>query len=185
MWLCTQHGFFSVVQKKAGEYHVRARVRQDLVNLVDLVTTWPPDDAKIIETRDADYRFRIVVGPTMLQDVMWAMAWNLDYENFKGRIALLPDQRDKSVGYHRMWDIGREWQAWEERRGDRESTFDEDEISRLIYSGVDGTKQRLKGCTAKDLPLLQEALKRSREEGRKTSAKMIAAKIKQLTKEGA
>lgn len=53
MWLCTQFGFFSIVQKKPGEFHVRARVRRDLENLAGLGgSAW-----EIIETADADYRF--------------------------------------------------------------------------------------------------------------------------------
>jgi hypothetical protein len=34
MWLMTKHGFYSIVEKRPGEFHVRARVRQDLENLV-------------------------------------------------------------------------------------------------------------------------------------------------------
>jgi hypothetical protein len=34
MWLMTKHGFYSIVQRKPGEYHVRARERLDLKNLL-------------------------------------------------------------------------------------------------------------------------------------------------------
>ncbi len=37
MWLATQYGFYSIVQKAGDTYFVRARVRQDLVNLVKLL----------------------------------------------------------------------------------------------------------------------------------------------------
>ena len=37
MWLMTKHGFYSIVQKKQGEFHVRARVRKDLENLQERV----------------------------------------------------------------------------------------------------------------------------------------------------
>lgn len=52
MWLMTKHGFYSIVQKKPDEYHVRARERQDLQNLIDRV---PLPDAVIIDTPEADY----------------------------------------------------------------------------------------------------------------------------------
>jgi hypothetical protein len=37
MWLMTKHGFYSIVQKRPGEYHIRSRVRKDLENLVERV----------------------------------------------------------------------------------------------------------------------------------------------------
>jgi len=37
MWLMTKHGFYSIVQKNPGEFHIRARVRKDLENLVERV----------------------------------------------------------------------------------------------------------------------------------------------------
>ena len=33
MWLCTKHGFFSIVEKLPGEFHIRARVKRDIENL--------------------------------------------------------------------------------------------------------------------------------------------------------
>jgi len=33
----TKHGFYSIVQKKPGEFHIRARVRKDLENLIERV----------------------------------------------------------------------------------------------------------------------------------------------------
>ena len=35
MWLATKHGFYSIVQKSNGHFHVRGRMRQDLENLID------------------------------------------------------------------------------------------------------------------------------------------------------
>jgi hypothetical protein len=51
MWLMTKHGFYSIVQRKAGEYHVRSRERHDLENLLAGV---PLPDAKIVDTPMAD-----------------------------------------------------------------------------------------------------------------------------------
>jgi len=57
MWLATQHGFFSIVQKESDLYFIRARLRQDLENLKQLAEL----DDEIHEWPQADYRFRIMV----------------------------------------------------------------------------------------------------------------------------
>jgi len=57
MWLMTKHGFYSIVEKKPGEYHVRSRERQDLKNLVDRV---PLRGAVIVDTPDADCACRVI-----------------------------------------------------------------------------------------------------------------------------
>ena len=59
MWLMTKHGFYSIVQKKPGEFHIRSRVRKDLENLVERV---PLTGTKIHDTTGADYSFRVIVG---------------------------------------------------------------------------------------------------------------------------
>jgi len=56
MSLMTKHGFYSIIQNKAGEFHIRSRVRKDLENLVECV---PLSEAKILSTKEADYPFRI------------------------------------------------------------------------------------------------------------------------------
>lgn len=32
MWLMTKHGFYSIVEKQAGEFQIRAREKRDLEN---------------------------------------------------------------------------------------------------------------------------------------------------------
>ncbi|MCC6352322.1 MAG: hypothetical protein IT577_00470 [Verrucomicrobiae bacterium] len=99
MWLCTQFGFFSIVQKRPGEFHVRARVRRDLENLAGLGgSAW-----EIIETADADYRFRIVVDQRAVAAILAQLAERIDYANFKGRIHSLPDQAEKGPAYGKLW----------------------------------------------------------------------------------
>jgi len=44
MWLLTKHGAYSLVKKSENQFHVRARVRWDLENLVERV---PLPDAAI------------------------------------------------------------------------------------------------------------------------------------------
>lgn len=97
MWLCTKLGFYSIVCKTSTEVHIRARTRKDLENLKRHCTARVPGASawKIHRTEPADYRFRVVVPPLDLPDIMQALAASLDYSNFKGVIASTPDQREK------------------------------------------------------------------------------------------
>ncbi len=101
MWLATQHGFYSIVQKAPDQFHVRARVRRDLDNLLRLVGSSVP----VYEWPAADYRYRIIIGRRQLIDMMAALALSLDYPNFKEKIASLPDQRPKLEAFHEVWEI--------------------------------------------------------------------------------
>jgi hypothetical protein len=101
MWLATKHGFYSIVFKSNGHYHVRARVRQDLDNLIRLVRL----EVVIHEWPLADYRYRIIVNRRDFSGIMAALALDLDYPNFKARIAATPDQRDKLEAFHQVWEV--------------------------------------------------------------------------------
>jgi hypothetical protein len=97
MWICSKLGFFSVVRKPDGQFHIRARARQDLENLVAALGTG--FKCHIHDTHEtdpaADYANRIVVrerGWDMFAQVLFN---SVDYPNFKGVIAATPDQRDK------------------------------------------------------------------------------------------
>ncbi len=96
----TKHGFYSIVQKLPGEFHVRARVRQDLENLVARV---PLPGAEIHATRTADYSFRIVTGRGDVLKVMQFLGDSLDYSNFKETVGRTPDQQAKHDAYASVW----------------------------------------------------------------------------------
>ena len=100
MWLMTKHGFYSIVQKQPGEFHVRARGRQDLANLVARV---PLPGAEIHATKTADYSFRIVTGKGDVLKVMQFLGDSLDYSNFKNTVARTPDQQAKHDAYASVW----------------------------------------------------------------------------------
>jgi hypothetical protein len=100
MWLMTKHGFYSIVERQPGEFHIRSRERDDLQNLVDRV---PLPGAKIFDTPEADYAARIVTDRDTVSTVMAFLAKSLDYSNFKGKIDATPDQRHKP--YHKVWDV--------------------------------------------------------------------------------
>ena len=67
MWLMTKHGFYSIVEKKPGKFHIRSRERRDLQNLLDRV---PLDGEKIVDTPDADYGARIITGRDKVRVVL-------------------------------------------------------------------------------------------------------------------
>ena len=100
MWLMTQQGFYSIVERKPAEFHIRSRERQDLQNLIERV---PLQGLEVIETPEADYAARIVTDRETISRVMAFLAADLDYANFKGRIDTTPDQKHKP--YHEVWDV--------------------------------------------------------------------------------
>ena len=98
MLLCTKQGFFSIVQKSSGEFHIRARVRRDLENL----KAGAEIKRRIIVTKDADYRYRMVV---IHADVIVALAYlagTINYSNFKAEVAKMDDQRAKLATYQEI-----------------------------------------------------------------------------------
>ena len=68
MWLATQHGFYSIVQKDHDLYFIRARVRKDLENLKALAQL----DREVLEWPEADYRYRVKVDFEDLLEVFGA-----------------------------------------------------------------------------------------------------------------
>ena len=106
MWIASKLGFFSVVAHKSEPEttQIRARVRQDLVNLLAHHGRSKKGQATpIIETLDSDYRFRIIVPKKTATKMVEEMARDIDYPNFKTAIAGLPDQREKLHAYHEIW----------------------------------------------------------------------------------
>jgi hypothetical protein len=101
MWLATKHGFYSIVEKAPTNFHIRARVRQDLENLRNLIG----GDWEILEWPLADYRYRVIVDRKGFVEVMGALALSLDYPNFKSEIAATPDQRAKLHAFHQVWAL--------------------------------------------------------------------------------
>ncbi|HSI82960.1 MAG: hypothetical protein ACAI35_19360 [Candidatus Methylacidiphilales bacterium] len=96
MWIFTQHGFYSVV-KKETTWHIRARAKQDLVNLgLTPVKSYP----------GSDYPWRCIIEDEVQWNaIMKQLAASVDYPNFKGRIAEKADQRHRLHQYHDIWAI--------------------------------------------------------------------------------
>lgn len=81
MWIFTQNGFISAVQKRGEDkLTVRARDRQSLQPLADMA------NVQIASTPYADYQFRVVVTHEDFSAYLDAEVMTLDYDNFKNRI---------------------------------------------------------------------------------------------------
>jgi 8-oxo-dGTP pyrophosphatase MutT (NUDIX family) len=111
MWLITDIGFFSIVQKpgdaEKGLLTVRSRVRSDLEALVErhLRIVGP-----IEETSHTDYRFRAKARQADVAAAMARLAAAIDYANFKSRVAKTQGPARAGV-YHGVWDVLYELQA--------------------------------------------------------------------------
>jgi hypothetical protein len=109
MWLCTQLGFFSVVQKDTDTFHIRARCREDLEELALAAGTGTP----VASHPSSDYPWRILCPAAELPWFMSALTESIDYGNFKSAIAVSPSQRSKVSAYH---DIHHRMVEWQEDR---------------------------------------------------------------------
>lgn len=105
MWLCTTRGFFSAVEHRDDPslLLVRARVRQDLVNLRELLPRlfW----TRIVASPRADYPFRMTVRRADFAAVVSRLITDeLRYPNFK---AAVPSPSHEAA-YHEVWAVLRQ-----------------------------------------------------------------------------
>jgi len=100
MWIASKFGFYSIVCKDDDEFHIRARLRVDLEDL--LVAT--NIDEQIHQSARADYRYRLVVSHQVVRKITTTLAETLDYPNFKNKIAETPSQEPKLHAYHCIWE---------------------------------------------------------------------------------
>ncbi len=100
MWLMTDFGFFSIVQKE-GEQNltVRARVKQDLLNLKE---RYLPGLQAIEETQYADYRYRVRVPREVFAEALRDIALDIDYPNFKNSVARRQGKA-RALAYEDVW----------------------------------------------------------------------------------
>lgn len=101
MWIFTDRGFFSVVQKPGEGYlTVRARLEGDLENL----RAQMPGLGPTVVTPRADYRFRATISHADFAAGMAKVVENLSYSNFKSRVGDAMGWEREGV-YHRVWDV--------------------------------------------------------------------------------
>lgn len=101
MWLLTTRGFYSVVADHYEDGHVlvRARVREDLEALADLIP-----GLVVQETPTRDYRFRALVDRAAWEDAVTALAQDIDYPNFKDAVAERQGP-DRAHVYSGVWGM--------------------------------------------------------------------------------
>lgn len=117
MWVASKYGWFSIVQKKPGEFHVRARRKEDLRNLAAAIAPAIMIEPRWVRERfihasyaGSDYPWRMIVNDSLLRVIMGVLAASVDYGNFKAMIHNSPTQAHKSAGYGRMWATAKEWE---------------------------------------------------------------------------
>lgn len=109
MWLLTEFGFFSIVSphepEKRDQLLVRARQRGDLEAFAVRLTESGELDAPpaVIETPDRDYRFRLYAPKAMVTDVIATAVDDIDYTNFKARVA--DDNAPRAKLYEKVWSV--------------------------------------------------------------------------------
>lgn len=109
MWLITNIGFFSVVQKHVEDdvLTIRARVREDLDRLRE---TYLPSLTPTVTGAGADYKYRATVQHVEFGQAVAKMIDDIDYSNFKNEVTRTQGHRRAKV-YHGVWDVLYELQA--------------------------------------------------------------------------
>lgn len=113
MWVFTSFGAFSVVAPKSDEGRgptveadkamIRSRRRGDLE---ELFRRYPAlAGTRIIESDHADYRWRAIVSRVVWADVMWQIATDATYTNFKSEAAAQAKGRDGRDYVHALHDV--------------------------------------------------------------------------------
>lgn len=99
MWIASKDGFVSIVQNRdlMDTLMVRARVKKDLLSLFA--------EERIVETPEADYRFRVLVPKREMANMLAERIMDINYPNFKSEIVGIQEQRDKLSAYHDIWSV--------------------------------------------------------------------------------
>lgn len=98
MWLYLKTGFYSVVKKapcKEDEFLVRARSKDDIDNLHELLKTTYKFNGKVLDTPEADYAYHMTVPRKIFISFMSRAVNELVHDSFK---------------YTKSWDAMYEWQ---------------------------------------------------------------------------
>jgi len=104
MWLATKYGFYSIVKSSVNsDYVVRSRDINDLINLKKELKIFK--NRKIHSSEETDYKYRIFVNFEEFNELMQLFTMNVDYSNFKDKIKVTPNQKDKLPFYSKVWRI--------------------------------------------------------------------------------
>lgn len=115
MWICSEHGFYSIVSDNNNPGHllVRARDEKHLRSLLE-----GRSDPPVLHTPDSDYPYRVSLPRDVVLDLVAGAIRAIDYPNFKARVdyhARLSTQDSwYSRALHKMWGVM--WSAAQHRR---------------------------------------------------------------------
>jgi ADP-ribose pyrophosphatase YjhB (NUDIX family) len=105
MWVITNFGFFSVVQKPddaAGDtVTIRARVKSDLEALRQ---KYLPQLGNILQDAGIDYKYRAKALRLDFANALHHIVLNIDYSNFKDSVAKQQGSA-RSHLYHNLWEV--------------------------------------------------------------------------------
>ena len=102
MWLVTNFGFFSIVQKKGEDIlTVRARARGDLEVLKE---RYVPTLGHILKGEGSDYQYRAKVSREDLAGAMQKIIMDIDYSNFKDAVAEKQGHKRARI-YGDVWEV--------------------------------------------------------------------------------
>lgn len=121
MWIFTRDGFFSTTTDKrtdGANVMVRARVREDLERLVKAIDgpTLEPLELEILESKRADYRYRVVMPRGHWVAYVANAAMDIDYTNVKDTLAPTKTDPVRHGAMMKVWSAmyalqpgGRSW----------------------------------------------------------------------------
>ena len=101
MWIFSQDGFYSIVQKpNDSRLTIRARCAEDLDRLR---AHWLPTLGATIHGGGTDYPVRAMCERREAADALLAMTLAIDYSNFKDRVAKTRSKQHLAAAHH-VWD---------------------------------------------------------------------------------
>jgi hypothetical protein len=109
VWLFTVDGLISVTRSRLepSKVQVRARSRETIERVADRVDQFMDGHPEVIETPEADYRYRIIIEPDEWKALAVKLADEVTYPNFKSEAAR---QHGHDAPYvkalHRIWETG-------------------------------------------------------------------------------
>jgi hypothetical protein len=102
MWLLTNFGFFSIVQKEGEEQlTIRSRALEDLETLRQ---KYLPELCEVFEGAGTDYRYRARTSHESFAEALKKIALDIHYSNFKNSVA-------KEQGHGRAGIYGQVWKT--------------------------------------------------------------------------
>lgn len=109
MWIFKNNAFVSIAQDKdmPDQLWVRARVRGDLERFFE-----DADWVEVIETPNADYRFRTAINRDIAKAALSEAVDQIDYVNFKNSIGTTPVEEERHSAYLRVWTAMMGLQRW-------------------------------------------------------------------------